>query len=1036
MKHLLLHLSDIHFKESKGQNPVLSRAEQIVAAAASTAPTASCCFVVVTGDIAFSGKQAEYTFADKFFSELRDRLRARLPECDLHFVLVPGNHDCDFSQSDKVRELLLLNLAPEDIDEAVYSECTKVQSNYEDFATDWRAGSARLGGVSKVYRQEMHDLPGGTVEFRLINSAWMSTEKERQGSLLFPVELLRSDSEASPAANLVVTILHHPYNWFEATNARDLRNEVEATSDIILTGHEHDGNYYHKERITGERTEYVEGAILQDPDNPQKSLFNVLVIDVDEEMQQVHTFSWDRDSDAYEPDGTSVPIPFLRNRYRLRKEFILDDSFKKFLTDPGAPFTHPEQKRISLDDLFVYPDLRQLNLPGEKDEWATALVSGDQVPAFVLNHRHVLLIGSEKCGKTALSKTLFQDLRRSGFVPIYVSGSEFKSHTEGSVYSVVERSFGKAYTSPSVNRFRQLEYAKTAIIVDDFHKSRANARGRDLIINTLESLFGIVVLLGNEQLRFDDLISEREEEPALWHFTHCEIQEFGNLRRADLVEKWCFLGRRFTHDEGELSRRAAHAERLVCEVLGNDFIPSYPIFILVILQQMEARTPLITTSTSSSYGFLYESLLTMALASSSRLDVGLDTQYSYLSEFAYFLFESRAHSVGTGEAVDWHQWFCKEYSRRLDFEQILDGFCDASVLCIDDNTVSFRYSYMYYYFVGRYFRDHIHKKAIRNHISLMSKRLHHTESANILLFLCYLSKDPFILSSILEASSDFFSSYPDCDLVKDTEWVQDLMTSVPQFVLDSSHPEERRRKLLALKDELEVVPVDQEEDKAMLDEPVGLDGDLQEHLQINVAFKTIQILGQVLRNFPGSLKRGQKLELAKESYSLGLRMLKFMFDAIEAHKEHVVEYLVEFLRSRYPKWSNDRLVAHVENFIFHLMEGLAFVVVKQVSDSVGLEALVVTFKELLEEDYMLSNRFIDLSVQLDCYGGFPEREVLKLAKDTRKNPFSAHLLRHLVWHYFYIYPSGYRLRQSICAKLGIKLLPATIYDKRVKRLKG
>jgi 3',5'-cyclic AMP phosphodiesterase CpdA len=636
MKLLLLHLSDIHFKESEGQNPVLSRTEQIAAAAASTAPSARCCFVVVTGDIAFSGKQAEYAFADKFFSELRDHLYTRLPKCDPHFVLVPGNHDCDFSQSDKVREFLVSKLAPENFDESIYSKCTEVQGNYEEFAVRWEAKITEPVSLSKMYRREAHDLSEGTVEFRLINSAWMSTEKERQGSLLFPVELLRSDEDASEAANLVVTILHHPYNWFETTNARDLRNKVEATSDIILTGHEHEGDFYRKDRVTGERTEYLEGLVLQDSANLQVSLFNVLVIDLVKQTQEVHIFCWGR-SGRYEREDTPYCIPFQRNRYRLQNEFILNDTFKEFLKDPEAPFTHPEREYIVLDDLFVYPDLRQLTLPGEEDEWPAAVVRGDQVLGFVLNHRHVLLIGAELCGKTALSKVLFQDLRTSGFVPIYVSGSEFKGYTESSVSSTVERSFEKTYAFPNINGLRQLECEKRAIIVDDFHGSRANAHGRDLIINTLESLFGIVVLLSNEQLRFDDLITEREQEPAIWHFIQCEILPFGHLRRADLVEKWYFLGRRYTHDEDKLFRRAVQAEKTVSSLLGNNFIPSYPIFILVLLQQMEARTPIEIAPTSGSYGFLYESLLTIALARSSKLDVDLDTQYNYLSEFAYLL---------------------------------------------------------------------------------------------------------------------------------------------------------------------------------------------------------------------------------------------------------------------------------------------------------------------------------------------------------------------------------------------------------------
>lgn len=1033
MKLILLHLSDIHFKESKGQNPVLSRTEQIAAAAASIAPTANCCFLAVTGDVAFSGKQTEYTFAGKFFKDLRKHLGSRLPDCNLRFVLVPGNHDCDFSEETKARELLLSSLTPSGFDESVFTQCAKVQGNYEEFAAQWRAESIHRDILSKVYTREIYDLPEGTVEFRLINSAWMSTLEEDQGSLLFPVELLRSDKDASPAANLVITILHHPYNWFEATNARDLRDEVEKTSDIILTGHEHDVDHYRKDRINGGRTEYLEGAVLQDSTNPNMSMFNVLVIDLDEQIQTVHTFSWDSRDGRYEPEGAPVPVPFQRNLYRLRNEFLLEESFEEFLRDAGAEFTHPEKERIFLDDLFVYPDLRELGLPGE-DEWITAVIR-DQVPTFVLSHRHVFLIGQEKCGKTALSKVLFQDLRNSGFVPIYVRGSEFKGYTESSISATVERSFKETYASPDVNAFRQLERTKKAIIVDDFHKSGVNARGRDRIINTLETQFDVIVLFGDKQLRFDNLITQEGEEFTIWDFAHCEILPFGYLRRADLIKKWYFLGRRFTHDERELFRQAVQAEKTVSSLLGRNFIPSHPIFIITILQLLEANIPVQTAPTCGSYGFLYESLLTMALARSSRLNVDLNTQYNYLSEFAYFLFKSRVNSVSTDAAFDWHQWYCKAYSERLDFEQLLSGFCEAAVLCIEDNTVSFQYLYMYYYFVGRYFRDHIGEEAIQNHISSMSKRLHHTESANILLFLSYLSRDPLIISSILEASRNLFLSYHEFDLAEDTEFLRGLMTNVPQWVLDSSHPEERRRKLLALEDELEAAQIEHEENGATTDESVKVDGDLREALQINVAFKTIQILGQILRNFAGSLKGQPKLELAEECYSLGLRVLKFMFDAVEADQEDIVQFLAEFLRSRHPAWSYERLTDQVASLLFNLLQGLAFVVVKHISDSVGSYKLSMTFDELLGEADMMSYRFIDLSIRLDYYHGFPNKEVFQLYKDVQRNPFSPHLLRHLVWYYFYIYPARHSLRKSVCAKLDIKLLPAA-HDQRAKRLKA
>jgi hypothetical protein len=1034
MKFILLHLSDIHFKDSEGQNPVLSRTKQIAAAAASTAPTANCCFLAVTGDIAFSGKQAEYTLADEFFRDLRTHLRSRLSECDFHFVSVPGNHDCDFPEErDTVRELVLSGLTPSDLDEDVFAQCTGVQSDYEKFAAQWRTENVQRDILSKIYAREVYDLQGGAVEFRLINSAWMSTLEEHQGSLRFPPKLLQEGTDRDSASTLVVTMLHHPYNWFEATNARALRSELVKTSDIILTGHEHDVDYYGTVRPTGERIEYLEGGVLQVSDDPGVSWFNVLVVDLDEEMQEVHTFSWNNGNGRYEPEGTPVPTVFQRNRYRLRHQFLLKKSFEEFLTDPGASFTHPDKKDIFLEDLFVYPDLLHVD-PFGKEESPIKLIQ-DQVPTFVLNHRHVLLVGPENCGKTTLSKVLFRDLRENGFVPIYICGSEWKAYTESTLPSSIKRAFEDIYESPDVIAFDQLERRKKAIIVDDFDKSRFNVRARTHIINALKSLFDVVVLFGGENLRFDELITQQEEEPAILEFTQCQIPPFGNLRRADLIRKWYFLGRHLTYDESELSRRAVQAEKIVSSLLGKNFIPSYPIFILILLQNMEAYTPLVIAPRSGSYGYLFESLLTMALVRSSKLlKDDLDTTYTYLSELAYFLFTTGTYSISTEEALDWHQRHCKKYRVGFDFFSTLSDLCEVSVLCRDDNTIHFRYPFMYFYFVGRYFGEHIDQEEIRDHIRSMSKRLHHTESANILMFLSYLSKDPLILSSILRASQDLFSSYPECDLAENNRFLNGLMKNVPQLVLDSSDPEERRRKLLARKDELEPAQVDQEDDKVMDDELVDA-GELEEQLQLNVAFKTIQILGQVLRNFHGSLEAEKKLELARECYSLGLRVLKFMLNSVEVGQENLIQFLVEFLRSRNPNWSDEKLTDSVKDFLFFMVEALSFVVIKHVSDSIGLDRLSLTFHDLLEEDDRTSYKFIDLSVRLDFYPTFPKKEVLQVYKHVERNLFSAHLLRRLVWYYFYIYDAPRRLRQSVCSKLDIKLLPH-VHDKRVKRLKG
>lgn len=64
MTALVLHLSDIHIKTST--DPILKRGKDIAASTFSSLPSASHVFIVVSGDIAYSGVKDEYNLAADF----------------------------------------------------------------------------------------------------------------------------------------------------------------------------------------------------------------------------------------------------------------------------------------------------------------------------------------------------------------------------------------------------------------------------------------------------------------------------------------------------------------------------------------------------------------------------------------------------------------------------------------------------------------------------------------------------------------------------------------------------------------------------------------------------------------------------------------------------------------------------------------------------------------------------------------------------------------------------------------------------------
>ena len=84
-----------------------------------------------------------------------------------------------------------------------------------------------------------------------------------------------------------------------------------------------------------------------------------------------------------------------------------------------------------------------------------------------------------------------------------------------------------------------------------------------------------------------------------------------------------------------------------------------------------------------------------------------------------------------------------------DHRKLFDELNEAGVIDSRRGEYRFRYKYIFYFFVARYLRDNINKTEILECISKLSRQLHHEESANIMIFLCHLSKDERVLGAML-----------------------------------------------------------------------------------------------------------------------------------------------------------------------------------------------------------------------------------------------------------------------------------------------
>jgi hypothetical protein len=405
----IVHISDIHF--SQEPNPASGRIQQLVGAVRSESLDVTSLILIVSGDVAYSGKQSEYSTATDFIVELEQALRSIKATEFLGTVVVPGNHDCDFDNEGNVRPVLLSTV--ESLVGAVAAsgdvveQLLKVQEAFFSFE-ELVSGRPHPRADRLLWSRDFVS-SDGKILVRCLNTAWVSRKKELPGQLFFPSQVI-PDISATDAA-VVLSVFHHPYGWLHPDSGRALRRVIETSSDIVFTGHEHDGEAYARVSGSGSAVNYVEGAALQ-TDGPVTG-FNFVKVDLSSQTYQVRQFEWAKD--MYKP-GTLSASMFTRNQALLEHQFINNADFKAYLDDIGTPFSHPVKTQLALSDLFVYPDLKVTTLTGRAG--AEAVVMSADVLDHVTGKERLSIAGAPTSGKTSLAKTLYVDLlQRKKLVP-------------------------------------------------------------------------------------------------------------------------------------------------------------------------------------------------------------------------------------------------------------------------------------------------------------------------------------------------------------------------------------------------------------------------------------------------------------------------------------------------------------------------------------------------------------------------------------------------------------------------------------------
>ena len=315
MRRTYVHLSDLHFGQERGSDLHLHRdvRERLIDDARSLAEAergAKMDGVVVTGDIAFAGKEVQYLEARKWLARLTEAVGCR----DKDVMVVPGNHDVDRDRikagcrvfleriSERGEEELEQYLRDPLASEVLYSRF----ESYRAFAEGYGCPIDTESGYAVDRRVEIG--PGRVLRLIGANSALVcSGAEDERGCLLLGA---RQRTFPQDAGEELVVLSHHPLDWLR--DSADTSRFVRARARVFMSGHTHSPSAaVEREGMNGDVIFISAGAAVPPSGEAgYKFTYNKLVFDWNEETDGlfvgIEARTWNAEATRFEADQEGI----------------------------------------------------------------------------------------------------------------------------------------------------------------------------------------------------------------------------------------------------------------------------------------------------------------------------------------------------------------------------------------------------------------------------------------------------------------------------------------------------------------------------------------------------------------------------------------------------------------------------------------------------------------------------------------------------------------------------------------------------------
>lgn len=543
--------------------------------------------------------------------------------------------------------------------------------------------------------------------------------------------------------------------------------------------------------------------------------------------------------------------------------------------------------------------------------------------------------------------------------------------------------------------------------------------------------FEKIIITKDQQIDLRNLLlyANNTEDTKLFR-----ILSLGCQKRNLLIEKWIRLGQdeMILSDEMLLDQIKRTYDQ-ISVLLGQQLIPSYPVFILSLLQGLNQAIAHFDVS-KTSYAYCYNSLIIASLLKSGTDKEKINGVMKFLCEFSYSHYDRKRNNkfFSINEFNSFYQDYQTDYNVPYSKEKLLSTLDNAGLIrSVDGDSYSFAYKYVYYFLVAQKISNLINENKADGIVQDLCNNLHKEQEANILIFLVYHNGTEKQMEDLLFASMLPFENYEPITLDLDDplfQGVNDIVDDIKtKVLLENVDPKQNREISLRESDKMHRQI---EKRHHPTEEELESNSCLRD---LNNTIKIIKILGQIVKNQIETLKKNQIIKLLEESYNVCFRSIAFFSTMIESSKDEIIDYLIEENKKK-NIINEEQIRIRVQKLLHVLLYQFCLQSFTNLSRSVGTSNVPDIYDTIADKFGTPAAKIISFTIKT-YYNKMHLADLEKIVLEYKNNPVVMEIVKARVLHYVYNNYVDSTVRQKIGQLCQLKLVDNGVILKNYKNKK-